>query len=73
MPQARMLTKQALYTVSQLHGELAGKLSATCGRPSGYGWREATRKQANNLQAAVLRARKGGAVVAEGFPWRLWV
>jgi hypothetical protein len=37
---------------------------------------EATRKQESNLQAAILaalRARKGGAVVAEGFPqrWRL--
>ena len=36
----------------------------------------ATRKQENNLQAAILaapRARKGGAVIAEGFPqrWRL--
>ena len=37
---------------------------------------EATRKQESNLQAAILaalRARKGGAVSAEGFPqrWRL--
>ncbi|CAN7396992.1 hypothetical protein LJR220_003542 [Bradyrhizobium sp. LjRoot220] len=37
---------------------------------------EATRKQANNLQAAILpalRARKDGATSAEGFPqrWRL--
>jgi hypothetical protein len=34
---------------------------------------EATRKQENNLQAAILaalRARKGGAVIAEGFPQR---
>jgi hypothetical protein len=33
----------------------------------------ATRKQENNLQAAILaalRARKGGAVTAEGFPQR---
>jgi hypothetical protein len=28
MPQAKILTKQALYTLSQLHSELAGKLSA---------------------------------------------
>ena len=28
MPHAKILTKQALYTLSQLHGELAGKLSA---------------------------------------------
>src|SRR6266702_5258789 len=28
MPHAKMLTKQALYTLSQLHSELAGKLSA---------------------------------------------
>jgi hypothetical protein len=36
----------------------------------------ATRKQENNLQAAILaalRVRKGAAVIAEGFPqrWRL--
>ena len=28
MPHAKILTKQALYTLSQLHSELAGKLSA---------------------------------------------
>src|SRR5882757_1859491 len=28
MPRAKILTKQALYTLSQLHSELAGKLSA---------------------------------------------
>lgn len=28
IPQAKILTKQALFTLSQLHGELAGKLSA---------------------------------------------
>ena len=28
MPQAKILTKQALYTLSQLHSESAGKLSA---------------------------------------------
>jgi hypothetical protein len=28
VPQAKILTKQALFTLSQLHGELAGKLSA---------------------------------------------
>jgi hypothetical protein len=28
MPHAKILTKQALYTLSQLHAELAGKLSA---------------------------------------------
>jgi hypothetical protein len=28
MPHAKVLTKQALHTLSQLHGELAGKLSA---------------------------------------------
>src|SRR5258708_2769006 len=28
MPQAKILTKQALYTLSQLHSELGGKLSA---------------------------------------------
>jgi hypothetical protein len=28
VPQAKILTKQALYTLSQLHSELAGKLSA---------------------------------------------
>ena len=28
MPHANILTKQALYTLSQLHSELAGKLSA---------------------------------------------
>src|SRR5258708_21601331 len=27
MPHAKILTKQALYTLSQLHSELAGKLS----------------------------------------------
>jgi hypothetical protein len=37
---------------------------------------EATRKQENNLQAAILaalRKRKGGAVTGDGFPqrWRL--
>jgi hypothetical protein len=28
MPQGKILTKQALYTLAQLHSELAGKLSA---------------------------------------------
>src|SRR6267154_6692099 len=28
MPHAKILTKQALFTLSQLHSELAGKLSA---------------------------------------------
>ena len=28
MPQAKIPTKQALYTLTQLHSELAGKLSA---------------------------------------------
>jgi len=28
MPHAKILTKQALYTLGQLHSELAGKLSA---------------------------------------------
>ena len=28
MPQAKILTKQALHPLSQLHSELAGKLSA---------------------------------------------
>ena len=28
VPQAKILAKQALFTLSQLHGELAGKLSA---------------------------------------------
>jgi hypothetical protein len=37
---------------------------------------EATRRQENNLEAAILaalRKRKGGTVVGEGFPqrWRL--
>ncbi|MBR1212011.1 hypothetical protein [Bradyrhizobium sp. JYMT SZCCT0180] len=143
MPHAKILTKQALYTLSQLHSELAGKLSANQRetkrlrlaifqveavmkmlspdfnirliapkrRNVGNPWFKrgtlaravidtlrradgpmtaddickallagktpaATRKQENNLQAAILaalRARKGGAVVAEGFPqrWRL--
>jgi hypothetical protein len=143
MPQAKILTKQALYTLSQLHSELAGKLSANQRetkrlrlaifqveavmkmlspevnlrliapkrRNTGNPWfkrgtlyravidtlrkatgpmtaddicmallagktPEATRKQENNLQSAILaalRKRKGEAVVAEGFPqrWRL--
>jgi hypothetical protein len=28
MPHAKILTKQSLYTLGQLHSELAGKLSA---------------------------------------------
>ena len=140
MPHAKILTKQALYTLSQLHGELAGKLSANQRetkrlrlaifqveavmkmlspevnirliapkrRNVGNPWFKrgtlyravidtlrkasgpitaddickgllagktpvATRKQANNLQAAILaalRKRKGGTVIAEGFPQR---
>jgi hypothetical protein len=145
MPHAKILTKQALYTLSQLHSELAGKLSANqretkrlrlaifqveavmkmlspelnlrliapkrrnVGNPwfkRGTLYRavidvlrraegrpmtaddicrallvgktpEATRKQENNLQAAILaalRKRNGqGAVTGEGTParWRL--
>jgi hypothetical protein len=143
MPHAKILTKQALYTLSQLHSELAGKLSANQReakrlrlaifqveavmkmlspevnlrliapkrRNVGNPWfkrgtlfrsaidllrratapmtaREisdaliadkappATRKQAIDLQAAILaalRKRNGGSVVGEGAParWRL--
>lgn len=143
MPHAKILTKQALYTLSQLHSELAGKLSANQRetkrlqlaifqveavmkllspdvnlrliapkrRNTGNPWfkrgtlaravidvlrratapmtareisdaliagktPEATRKQAIDLQAAVLaalRKRNGGAVVGLGAParWRL--
>jgi hypothetical protein len=143
MPHAKILTKQALYTLSQLHSELAGKLSANLRetkrlrlaifqveavmkmlspevnlrliapkrRNVGNPWfkrgtlaravidvlrrsvvpmttREisdaliadkapaATRKQAIDLQAAILaalRKRNGSAVVGEGVPaqWRL--
>jgi hypothetical protein len=143
MPHAKILTKQALYTLSQLHSELAGKLSANQRetkrlrlaifqveavmkmlspeanirliapkrRNVGNPWFKrgtlyravidtlrkasgpmtaddicrallagktpaATRKQENNLQAAILaalRKRKGGTVMGGGFPqrWRL--
>jgi hypothetical protein len=143
MPHAKILTKQALYTLSQLHSELAGKLSANQRetkrlrlsifqveavmkmlspevnlrliapkrRNVGNPWfkrgtlyravidvlrratspmtsREisdaliadkappATRKQAIDLQAAILaalRKRNGGAVIGDGAParWRL--
>jgi hypothetical protein len=143
MPHAKILTKQALYTLGQLHSELAGKLSANLRetkrlrlsifqveavmkllspevnlrliapkrRNVGNPWFKRgtlsravidtlrrsvepmtaddickallagktpapTRKQENNLQAAilaVLRMRKGGTVIAEGVPqrWRL--
>jgi hypothetical protein len=140
MSHAKILTKQALYTLSQLHSELAGRLSANQRetkrlrlaifqveavmkmlspevnlrliapkrRNVGNPWFKrgtlaravidtlrrsaapmtaddickvllagktpaATRKQENNLQAAilaVLRMRKGGTVVAEGVPQR---
>ena len=140
MPHAKILPYHALKTLTQLHAELAGKLSANLRetkrlrlaifqveavmkmlspefnirliapkrRNVGNPWFKrgtlaravidtlrkatgpmtaddickalltgktpaATRKQENNLQAAILaalRARKGGAVIAEGFPQR---
>jgi len=140
MPHAKILPYHALKTLTQLHAELAGKLSANLRetkrlrlaifqveavmkmlspefnirliapkrRNVGNPWfkrgtlsravidtlrkatgpmtaddickvllagktPEATRKQESNLQAAILaalRARKGGAVSAEGFPQR---
>jgi hypothetical protein len=143
MPRAEILSKQALYTLGQLHSELAGKLSANQRetkrlrlaifqveavmkmlspdvnlrliapkrRNTGNPWFKrgtlyravvdilrraerpmtaddickallvgkspaATRKQENNLQAAILaalRKRNGGTVVGEGAPtrWKL--
>jgi hypothetical protein len=42
MPHAKILTKQALYTLSQLHSELAGKLSAN-------------RREAKRLRLAIFQ------------------
>ena len=140
MPHVKILTKQALYTLGQPHGELAGKLGANLReakrlrisilqveavmkmlspelnlrliapkrRNVGNPWFKrgtlyravvdtlrratgpmtaddicqallagkmpvATRKQENNLQAAILaalRKRKGSVVIGEGFPQR---
>jgi hypothetical protein len=42
MPHAKILTKQALYTLSQLHSELAGKPSAN-------------RREAKRLRLAIFQ------------------
>jgi hypothetical protein len=59
MPRAEILSKQAIFTLSRLHAELAGKFADKAA--------QATRKQAIDLQQAFLvglKRRDGGRWLA---------